>query len=281
MSPSRLRILVCLSTIFVGVLAISGFADAATTTQRDDTMRFPTPAVPARSTITVPPGLPPVAKVELPDVKLSAGGAGLEVDLQLAGPGGTSPPFDLASDACTLYAPSDPLTFTDSAAATVGTNCGGPVKPEDTRTLAFFNGGPSSGPWTLTAIDDDTPGGPGSDYAFSGWGLRITYAALTLQASGSAQKLSGDKLSFEAGCNADCTVTVTQGATGASGLIPKGGTATIEATLPKQSVKPLRKKLKRKSKTVELGLTATDAIGDSATASVSIPLKKKKRKKQH
>jgi len=189
------------------VLSLVASASAATVTYRNDTTQFnPLTSSPGVSTIRVPAGRTPVAKIELPGARLSANSPnGSDAGLTLTGPQGTTPPFDLVSGACDLYSPNAPIDFTDSATNTVGTpNCSGGLKPEDARTLALFNGGPSSGTWTATVTDNNT--GNGLTFAFLGWGLRITHAPFGFTVRARKQKLH-KKLRLSASCNAKCTIT--------------------------------------------------------------------------
>lgn len=189
------------------VLALAASASAATVTYRNDTTQFnPLTSSPGVSTITVPGGRTPVAKIELPGVRLSANSPdGSDAVLALTGPQGTTPPFDLVSGACNLYSPNAPIDFTDSATNTVGTpNCSGGLKPEDARTLALFNGGPSSGTWTATITDSNS--GNGLTFAFLGWGLRITHAPFIFTVRVPKQGLH-KKVRLSASCNAKCTIT--------------------------------------------------------------------------
>jgi hypothetical protein len=247
-------------------LALSGVAQAATVTYRNDTTQFSpvTFGSPGESTITVPADRTPVLKLEVPGVSLDANGDGLDADLTVTGPLGTAPPFDLVSDACTQYSRNALINFTDSAANVIGDpNCAGDLRPEDPRTLALFNGGPSSGKWTATITDD----GPGpSPISFLGWGIRITHAPFELGVSGRKQHLRS-KIRLSASCNAKCTIISAGDVKARTLLQGQGVNNTFKLPLKGRAIKRLDDGGKAKIK-----LTADDGYGDVVTRKLKVKI---------
>lgn len=189
------------------ILSLVASASAATVTYRNDTTVFDPVGFfnTQQSTIRVPAGRTPVAKVELPGVRMAAANPnGLDLSLALTGPAGTNPAFDLIGPtACTTYNQNTPTNFTDSGQPIAPGACAGNRKPEDSRTLAFFNRSPSSGTWTIL-VDDNTNNG--LDVSFFGWGLFITHAPFSCTAKAANQELH-KRLKLSATCNAKSEVT--------------------------------------------------------------------------
>jgi hypothetical protein len=249
------------------VLSLVASASAATISYRNDTtvfdpVNFFTPGV---SQVTVPGGRTPVAKLEIQSVKLAAGnGDGDDADLTLTGPAGTTPPFDLVSDECVEYSSTQPLDFTDSAANTVGfSNCSGPVKPEDPRTLALFNGGPSSGTWTATIDDDDNAAM--SDVSFFGWGLRITHAPFVFTVKAKKQPLRR-KVKLSASCNAKCTITSSGDVKSRSLVQAKDVNVKFKLPLKARAFE----RLEDGGGKAKFTLVASDGYGDLSTQKVKV-----------
>ena len=240
------------------VLTQVASASAASVTYRNDAtifnpVSFSSPGV---SQITVPAGRTPIAKVEVPGVRISAANPnGLDADLTLAGPGGPAPALDLLSDACSAYNGGTTLDFADGAATTVGTSCSGPVRPEDSRALSSFNGSPSSGTWTARITDDN--GAAGTDISFLGWGLFITHAPFSCTASAPKQGLR-TKLKLRASCNANARVR--------SGGDVKAKKLTLAQNVTSQFKLPLKEsaleRLAGEGGFAKVKLRAKDGYGD-------------------
>jgi hypothetical protein len=250
------------------VLSLVATASAATVHYRNDTtvfdpVNFFTPGV---SQVTVPAGRTPVARLEVPGVKLAATNPdGDDADLTLVGPAGPTPAFDLLSDACNTYNSASAMDFTDSAANTVGFgNCSGALKPEDPRTLAIFNGAASSGTWTATITDDTNAAN--TDVSFFGWGLKITHAPFEFAVKANKQELK-KKLRLSASCNAKCTIQ-------SSGDV-KARTLSQAQNVNSKFKLPLKRaafnRLEDGGK-AKLTLVANDGYGDIFTQKVKIKI---------
>lgn len=251
--------------------ALPGAAPGATVTYRNDTTTFAQvnfPPLPREvSVITVPAGRPPVAKVELPGVKVSAPNpGGSDVDMELIGPAGTSPPLNLYDGSlCNTFSEGFPINFTDSGAPMALANCDGDRKPLDPRTLALYNGGPSSGTWTMS-VYDTVNGAP--NWSFHGWGLTITHAPLVLNASASKQKIRKKRIALKATCTGNCSVATAGDAKASTAALSQDQAATLKPKLARKALKRLSDGGKAKVK-----LTATNDIGDSVTRTLAIKIK--------
>jgi hypothetical protein len=133
---------------------------------------------------------------------------------------------------------------------------------------------PPAGKWTMTLADGANPSGDGT---ISAWGLRITYAPLTVAATAVKQKVKRKSVSITATCNGDCTLDVTGGGTATGVKASSGVPVAAIVVLPKKAAKKAKAGKKKK---VSLTVTATNDIGDKTTAAVTVPIKKTKKKKK-
>jgi hypothetical protein len=229
------------------------------------------------TTIAVPDGLPTVQSLEVPNFRPVWTSNGSDFEAWLDNP--KADRVFLMLVGCPAMPNTTNFTITDSAQFQVSTFdfCttqlqGGQGRNEDpdSKKLSFFSGKQSSGPWTLRVRDTGVLGGGGN---FNGWGLRITFAPLALNASAAKQKL-GKTLVFTAGCNANCSLQIAGNAKPQTVKLTQGNPQLVPVSLSKK----IRKKLAKK-KAAKLTLTAADDIGDSVTQQLKILLKRKKAKK--
>jgi hypothetical protein len=256
-------------SVVIGVIILSlvASASAATVHYRNDTTKFDPVGFfdTQQSTITVPGGRTPVAKVELPSVQMAATNPdGADLSLALVGPAGTTPAFDLIGpNACLSYNPGDPTNFTDSGQPIGLAACAGDRKPEDPRTLALFNGGPSSGTWTMLVDDDNND--PNSDVSFFGWGLRITHAPFVFAVKAKKQPLR-KKVKLSATCNAKCTIT-SSGDVKARSLV-QAKDVNVKFKLPLKA--RAFERLEDGGGKAKFTLVASDGYGDLSTQKVKV-----------
>src|SRR5262249_39534377 len=111
----------------------------------------------------------------------------------------------------------------------------------------------------------------GTSGIFNDWTLRITHAPFQFTDSANKQKLKKSLL-ITAQCNANCTVT--------TGGDPTAGTFSLTQNQSQQRSLPLSKKKRKrlaKKSSATVTLHANDGYGDVQDATLTVPLKKKRK----
>ncbi len=273
------RKLALAAALATALLGISGTASAATV----DYTNHMTINIPNNSGInglpdpvTVPAGRTPVQSVEVANAQPIYSSGGTDFEMWLVDPSGTR--LNLMTIGCPVMNPGTHFAVRDGAAVFADDTIafcnnelnGGEGKPNDSATFASsYNGKKSSGTWTLFVRDAGIQAGGG---VFNDWTLRIVHAPFVLTGSANKQKLKKSLL-ISVGCNANCSGTI--------GGDAKAGTFTLTQDQTQQMSVPLtkkaRKRLAKKGK-ASIALTADDGYGDKASSTVTVKLKRKKKK---
>jgi hypothetical protein len=235
------------------------------------------------SKITVPPGRTRIQSVEVTNFRVFWPASGQEMSTEIVGPDGTL--MNLFEVGCFLYDPADIWTFSDGAALSAPNakndpkcNLGGgafrPVDLPENRKLSIFSGKDAAGTWTLRATDS------GVQFTNQGdiqtWALTVVHAPPTMNASAPRSSKLGKSLAATVLTDANGSL-VTGGAAEQSATPVKAGAVT---NVPIKVTKKIRKKVAKKGKaTVSIDLAFTDETGGTANKSVSVKLKKKKKRK--
>jgi hypothetical protein len=280
-TASKIRgILISAAIAAAAGASLPAAAGAATVEYRNDTpVNVPnnTGIAGVTSTLAIPAGRTPVQSIEVPGVKPFWSSGGTDLELRLKDPSGTE--MNLMVIGCPAMPNTTNFTITDSASVLVDSTVafcnnelnGGSGKPNDpmAKTLAFFNGKPSSGNWTLAIRDTGIQAGGG---ILNGWGLRITHAPFVPTITAKKQKL-GKSVKFTAACNADCTLTTGGDAKAKTEQLNQDNSELLSAKLKKKARKRLAKRGKAKLK-----VSVDDGYGDVVTKTVKVKFKRKRVK---
>ena len=230
------------------VLALPAAAGAVTVTYTNSqSVNIPnnTGTAGVVTSVNVPAGRPPIQSLEIPGVRLAyTGGGALDMTMALRDPTGVEFGLITTNPSCPTFPEGSNIAFSDTATTFFGTPAGCPatggtvtVKPNDPRTLSFYNGKASAGNWDL--IVRDVSGVVLPEGHLSGWDLKINHAALAAKASGKKQKLR-NRLTLNVSVNGNCTVTSGANARTATTPLTGGDIPTkLKVTLKKKARKRL------------------------------------------
>ena len=258
----------CLTAVAALLAAPAALATSVTYTSTD----VPAVAhdnVSGVSDLIVPGGRPPEQKVEV--VGLSAGTPIGSADraLILEAPNAKTSTL-MPTAVCDTWGFTN-ISVTDDAQFQLPCSATDPPYKPATPLAPLLT--PAAGKWTMTLADGINPSGDGQ---ISAWGLRITYAPLTVAATAAKQKVKKKSVAVTATCNGDCTLDASGDGTATGVKATSGVPIAVIVLLPKKAAKKAKAGKKKK---VSLTLTATNDIGDKTTAAVVVPLKKPKKKK--
>jgi subtilisin-like proprotein convertase family protein len=232
------------------------------------------------STITVPPGRGAVQSIEITNFRVEWAASAQELSTQIIAPDGTA--ITLFSEGCLSYDIQNVYVFSDAGAqlapnAKDDPKCnlpGGTFRPADpqNKKLSIFSGRQATGNWRLQATDDN--GNFTNQGDIESWAVKIVHAPPTLNASAPASLKLRKNLAVNVLADLNGTVVTGGDAKQRSTALTAGAPTAIPFAVGKK----IRKKVAKKGKaTVKIDLAFTDETGGTASSTVTVKLRGKKK----